>query len=157
MRILAISCKNAFDGFFVAKIRMDQIENINERSGIMRKRNIQIIVRLNHKEQQHLTQQVKKTGLSQEAFIRALINGYVPKPLPPPDYHLMIKELHAIGNNLNQIAARANAMGHIDKTVFQYEVNRLRKALLDIQAAVTLPERRNEDGNNSNMGCVRPP
>jgi len=45
----------------------------------MRKRNIQIIVRLNAKEQQNLAKQVKKSGLSQEGFIRTLINGYVPK------------------------------------------------------------------------------
>ena len=78
--------------------------------------------------------------------MRTLINGYVPKELPPPDYYAMIKELHAIGSNMNQIAAKANATGHIDRTVFQYEANRLRKAVLDIQAAVTLPERRNNDG-----------
>jgi hypothetical protein len=122
-------------------------------AGMMRKRDIQVIVRLNHEEQQHLIKQVKKTGLSQEAFIRALINGYVPKALPPPDYYSMMKELHAIGSNLNQIAARANAISHIDRTVFQYEANRLRKAVLDIQAAVTLPERRKDDGNYSHMGC----
>ena len=123
----------------------------------MRKRSIQIIVRMNEEEQQHLAQQVKRTGLSQEAFIRALINGYVPKELPPPDYYSMTKELHAIGNNLNQLAAKANATGHIDRTVFQYEANRLRKAVLDIQAAVTLPERRKNNGDYSDMGCDRPP
>jgi hypothetical protein len=53
----------------------------------MRKRNIQIIFRLNAKEKQHLAQQVKKSGLSQETFIRTLINVYVPKELPPPDYY----------------------------------------------------------------------
>lgn len=123
----------------------------------MRKRNIQIIVRLNAKEQQHLAKQVKKSGLSQEAFIRTLINGYVPKELPPPDYYSMMKELHAIGSNLNQIAAKANATGHIDRTVFQYEANRLRKAMLDIQTAVTSPKRRDDDGNHSNLGYNRPP
>jgi hypothetical protein len=112
----------------------------------MRKRNIQIIVRLNAKEQQHLAKQVKKSGLSQEAFIRTLINGYMPKELPPPDYYSMMRELYAIGSNLNQITAKANATGHIDRTVFQYETNRLRKAVLDIQAAVTSPERRKDDG-----------
>ena len=66
-------------------------------------------------------------------------------------------ELNRIGVNLNQIAAKANAMGHIDKTVFQYEANRLRRTVLDIQTAVTSPERRYEDGNNSDMGCARPP
>ena len=114
----------------------------------MRKRNIPIIVRLNVKEQQHLAKQVKKSGLSQETFIRTLISGYVPKELPPPDYYAMMRELHAIGGNLNQLAAKANATGHIDRTVFQYEANRLRKAVLDIQAAVTSPERRNDDGQN---------
>lgn len=112
----------------------------------MRRRNIQIIVRLNAKEQQHLIKQVKKAGLSQEAFIRALINGYVPKELPSPDYYAMMRELHAIGGNLNQLAAKANAIGHIDKAVFQYEANRLRRAVVDIQAAVTSPERRRDDG-----------
>lgn len=123
----------------------------------MRKRNIQIIVRLNAKEQQALAKQVKKSGLSQEAFIRALVNGYLPKELPPPDYFSMMQELHAIGVNLNQIAAKANATGHIDQTVFQYEANRLRRAVLDIQSAVTSPERRGDDGDHSDMGCERPP
>lgn len=107
----------------------------------MRKRNIPIIVRLNAKEQQHLAKQVKISGLSKEAFIRTLINGYAPKELPPPDYFFMMRELHTIGSNLNQIAAKANATGHIDKNVFQYEANRLRKAVLDIQTAVTSPEK----------------
>ncbi|CDW99934.1 MocB-like protein [Desulfitobacterium hafniense] len=110
----------------------------------MRKRGIPILVRLNAQEKQNLAKQVKKTGLSQEAFIRSLINGYVPKELPPPDYFTMMRELHAIGSNLNQITAKANATGHIDTTVFQYEANRLRKTVQDIIAAVTAPERRND-------------
>ena len=123
----------------------------------MRKRGIPILIRLNAQEQQNLAKQVKKSGLSQEAFIRSLINGYMPKELPPPDYFSMIRELQAIGSNLNQIAAKANATGHIDTTVFQYEANRLKRTVQEIQAAVTAPERRNSDGNHSDMGCNRPP
>ena len=123
----------------------------------MRKRGIPILIRLNAQEQQNLDKQVKKSGLSQEAFIRSLINGYMPKELPPPDYFSMIRELHAIGSNLNQIAAKSNATGHIDTTVFQYEANRLKRTVQEIQAAVTAPERRNSDGNHSDMGCTRPP
>lgn len=109
----------------------------------MRKRGIPILIRLNAQEKQNLAKQVKKSGLSQEAFIRSLINGYIPKELPPPDYYSMMRELHAIGSNLNQLAAKANATGHIDKTVFQYEANRLKRAVQEIQEAVTAPERRN--------------
>jgi hypothetical protein len=112
----------------------------------MLKRSIKVTFRLNAQESQLLKKQAKKSGLSQESYIRTLINGYVPKELPPPDYYSMMRELHAIGSNLNQIAARANATGDIDRTIFQYEANRLRKSLLDIQAAVTSPERRNDNG-----------
>lgn len=123
----------------------------------MRKRNIQVIFRLNIKEQQFLDEQVKKSGLSQEGYLRTLIKGYIPRALPPIEYHATMRELHTIGKNLNQIAAKANATGHIDRTVFQYEANRLRKAILDIQAAVTSPERRDDDGDDGHMGRERPP
>ncbi len=123
----------------------------------MLKRSIKVTFRMNTREFQRLKTQVKKTGLSQEAFIRSLINGYMPKELPPIDYFSMMRELHAIGNNLNQLAAKANATGHIDKAVFQYEANRLRRAVQDIQEAVISPERRENYGNHSNMGCDRPP
>lgn len=122
----------------------------------MRKRNIRVQVWLNVEENTKLNNNSKKTGLSRESYLRTLINDYVPKELPAPDYYYMMRELHIIGSNLNQIAAKANVTGHIDRTIFQYEANRLRKAVLDIQAAVTLPERRKDDGNHSHMGCDRP-
>ncbi|AFV01113.1 MULTISPECIES: plasmid mobilization relaxosome protein MobC [unclassified Dehalobacter] len=107
----------------------------------MRRRNIRVQVWLNKEEKTKLQANAKKTGLSKETYLRTLINGYVPKELPPPDYYVIMRELHAIGGNLNQIAAKANATGHIDRTVFQYESNRLRKVVLDIQAAVTSPQK----------------
>lgn len=86
-----------------------------------------------------------------------MISGFVPRPLPPLDYHTLIRELHAIGNNLNQLAAKANATGHTDTTVFQYEANRLRRAIQEIQEAFTAPERRNKHGNDGHLGRDRPP
>lgn len=80
----------------------------------MRKRSIKIMVRLNEMERKHLVAQVKKSGLSQEALIRSLLNGYAPKPLPQPEYYTMMRELHAIGNNLNQLAAKAHVTGHVE-------------------------------------------
>ena len=123
----------------------------------MRKRGIRVQVWLNKEENTRLHTSAKKAGLSRESYLRALINGYVPKELPHSDYYAMMRELHAIGGNLNQIAVKANATGHIDRTMFQYEANRLRKTVLDIQAAVTSPERRNDNGNHGDMGRKRPP
>ncbi len=124
-----------------------------ERGDRMRKRSISVLVRLNEKERQHLASQVKKSGLSQEAFIRTLINGYVPKALPPPDYYAMMRELHAIGNNLNQLAAKAHSTGHLDRATFQQEADRLRLAVQQIQQAVTAPERRTKQATPN----VHPP
>ncbi|MBW4841684.1 MAG: MobC family plasmid mobilization relaxosome protein, partial [Paenibacillaceae bacterium] len=80
------------------------------------------------------------------AFIRTLINGYVPKTLPSPDYYAMMRELHAIGNNLNQLAAKAHTTGHLERAVFQQEADRLRSAVQHIQQAVTSPDRRTGTG-----------
>lgn len=65
---------------------------------LMRKRPISFLVRLDESEHKRLMREVKKTGLSREAYIRALINGFIPKPLPPLDYYAMMRELSAIGD-----------------------------------------------------------
>lgn len=107
----------------------------------MLKRTIKITFRLNAKEHQRLKKNVRKTGLSQETYIRTLLAGYVPKELPPPDYHAMMCELNAIGNSINQIAARANATGFFLADEYASYVREFRKAVLEIQRAVTQPER----------------
>lgn len=106
----------------------------------MLKRNIKITFRLNAKEHQRLKKCVKKTGLSQETYIRTLLDGYVPKELPPPDYHGMMRELNAIGNSINQIAARANATGFFLAEEYAMYMQEFRNAVLAIQKAVTKPE-----------------
>ena len=106
----------------------------------MLKRNIKITFRLNAKEHQQLKKNVKKTGLSQETYIRTLLDGYVPKELPPPDYHGMMRELNAIGNSMNQIAARANATGFFLAEEYAMYMQEFRRTALGIQRAVTQPE-----------------
>lgn len=120
----------------------------------MRERSIKIMVRLNETERKHLLAQVKNSGLSQEALIRSLLNGYAPKPLPPLDYYTMMRQLHAIGNNLNQLAVKAHTTGHLDRAVFQEEADHLRRAVQQIQQAVTAPEPRTEPQGNPS---VHPP
>lgn len=106
----------------------------------MRKRSIQVIIRLNKKEQQHLKNLVKKSGLSQEAYMRHLINGVVPVESPPADYFSMMKELHAIGNNLNQIARKAHQLNVVDVQQYDQAVRKFEKAILDITDAVISPK-----------------
>ena len=107
----------------------------------MRKRNIEILFRLNRKEAEALDKRVKKSGLSREAYLRQLINGLVPRNVPPPDYHSMMRELHQIGNNLNQIAQKAHVLNVIDVQRYDQEVRKFRQAVEQITGAVVLPER----------------
>ena len=74
----------------------------------MRKRNVAILFRLNKKEAEVLDKKVKKSGLNREAYLRQLISGVVPRDAPPPDYYSMMRELHKIGNNLNQLTKLAH-------------------------------------------------
>lgn len=109
----------------------------------MRKRSIQIIIRLDKDEHQRLCKLVKKSGLSQEVYIRHLIDGVVPNDAPPHDYFSMMKELHGIGNNLNQIAQKAHVLNVIDVQRYDENMRLFNQAVRQITNAVILP-RRNE-------------
>lgn len=116
----------------------------------MLKRNNQILFRVNDEEHELLKRNAKKCGLSVARYLRFLIRGYVPKEQPSADYKKLIRELHAIGNSMNQIAARANATGFFLKEEYAKNAQELKAAILDIQKAVLLPEKMH--GDDEDMG-----
>lgn len=77
----------------------------------MRTRNHPVSLWLTDQEYQHLKQQVAITGLKVDPFIRQLIMGVKLRPRPPDTYAALLRELSAIGNNINQLAHQANARG----------------------------------------------
>lgn len=105
----------------------------------MGKRNIEIKVRLNRKEAELLNKHVKKSRLSREAYLRHLINGLVPQDAPPPAYFDFMRELHSIGNNLNQIAQKAHVLGVIDERRYDEEMKKFDRLVREITKAVILP------------------
>jgi len=78
------------------------------------------------------------SGFSMSAVVRRLVDGAEIREMPPADYHAMIGELRAIGNNLNQIAYIANATGRVDREAYLQEAARLREGILRIRQAVEL-------------------
>ena len=106
----------------------------------MRKRNVAILFRLNRKEAEALDKKVKKSGLSREAYLRHLISGVVPKDAPPPDYYSMMRELHRIGNNLNQIAQKAHILNVLDVQRYDRDMRMFEDTVKKITEAVVLPE-----------------
>ena len=115
------------------------------------KRIYKVTVRLSYKERETLRKHVQSTGLSQEEYLRTLIEGYVPRASPSEAFHAILKELHAIGNSLNQIAQKAHTISFVDASEYKKNVQELQAQTLRIYAAVAAPERIAQDGNNKNM------
>lgn len=77
----------------------------------MRKRNIRFELCLNEEENIKLNELCHKTRLNKSALIRYLILGYKPTEAPPIEYKVLIRELRAIGNNINQLIVIARSNG----------------------------------------------
>jgi hypothetical protein len=107
----------------------------------MTNRTIEIKFRLNRSEADIFNKRVKKSGLSREGYIRQLIAGLVPTDAPPPDYFAMMRELHYIGVNLNQIAQKAHSMNVLDVKRYDENAAILKTAVVGITNAVMLPRR----------------
>lgn len=116
----------------------------------MRKRNVHIQFWLDKKEAEALGKKVKRSGLSREAYLRHLVNGVVPQDAPPPAYYDFMRELHSVGNNLNQIAQKAYVLGVIDEYRYDEEMKKFDRLIREITKAVILP-RPMEDLPHSNV------
>lgn len=110
-----------------------------QKENAMNNRNIEIKVRLNRKEADALNKRVKKSRLSREAYLRHLINGVVPQDAPPPAYFDFMRELHMVGNNLNQIAQKAHVLNVIDAPRYDTVAKRIENLIRDITRTVILP------------------
>ncbi len=113
----------------------------------MRTRNNRVWCRLNDEEYTEFMNKVKKSGLKKEPYIRMVLKGLQPRDVPPVEYHKFMRELNAIGNNLNQIAYKANSVGFIDVKKYDEVVEEYREAIKRILAAIELPERINNGDN----------
>lgn len=105
----------------------------------MRKRNVQILFRLDRKEAQEFDKLVKKSGLSREAFLRAMVAGYQLHEKPDDDFYKIMRELSAIGNRINQLAVKANALGFVDALLLKEEMEKWGRFRLAVQEKYLLP------------------
>ena len=85
----------------------------------MRMRNIGFKLWLSEDEHSHLVRQAEKTGLTRGQFLRNLVMGVNLRARPPDTYYQLIKEVNAIGVNINQIAHIANA----EQTISEEKIN----------------------------------
>lgn len=98
----------------------------------LRKRNIKKQVWLNQGEEKKLKDKSKQSGLCESELIRRMINNCVIKEKPDDRFYDYIKELRAIGVNLNQIARKCNAIGIVDN-IYMEEAKKLNNFMLEVK------------------------
>lgn len=94
----------------------------------MRKREHFIGFWLDETEFRHLQKQCALSGLSTSALLRHSIMGLNIQPKPPDTYAALLRELSAIGNNVNQIAYWANATKGVSEAEIAEAVVLIRQA-----------------------------
>lgn len=107
----------------------------------MRKRNIQKIVRFSRDEAQDLQKKAKKACLSEARLIRLLLRGYEPREKPDERFYDVMRELSSIGNNINQLAVKANTLGFVDAPQLKKEAERWHKFQADIERTYLRPDK----------------
>ena len=107
----------------------------------MRKRNIQKIVRFSRDEAQDLQKKAKKACLSEAGLIRLLLRGYEPREKTDERFYDLMRELSSIGNNINQLADKANALGFVDAPQLKKEAERWHKFQADIERTYLRPDK----------------
>jgi len=98
----------------------------------VRKRELKMYFWINKDERDFIDREVIKTALSREGFLRSRILG---KPIPlkhHPDLSRLIRELNAIGNNINQIARQA----HLGKPIPKAEFFLAKKAFEEMETLI---------------------
>lgn len=86
----------------------------------MRKRPIKMQIWLNDIEYKKIIDDSKKENTTISDHIRKLILGAKLKEKPGIEFYNVMNEMSRIGNNLNQIAKKANELNIVDKE--QYKI-----------------------------------
>lgn len=107
----------------------------------MRSRKVQILFRLTDEEAEQLQELVRKSGRTREAFLREMVKGYRLCEKPDPEFYKIMRELSAIGNRINQLAAKANALGFVDTPMLDEEAKKWHQFQMDVRKKYLLPKR----------------
>ena len=107
----------------------------------MRKRNVQILFRLTEDEAEYLCSLAEKSGHSRQALLQSMVMGYRLSEKPDPEFYKIMRELSAIGNRINQLAAKANALNFVDTPMLYDEAKRWRDFRLDVSRSYLVPRK----------------
>ena len=82
---------------------------------LIRKHTVSILLRLDEAQHRQLQKQVAASGLSTTQFLRDLIEGVEVKARLPNELPELLRQISAVGNNINQIARTVNTRKYATK------------------------------------------
>lgn len=107
----------------------------------MRNRNVPMFFRLDEEDAECFERIVKKAGRSKVAVFIAMIHGYQLCEKPDPEFYRIMRELSAIGNRINQLAAKANSLDYVDTPMLREEAKKWHEFQIDVRKKYLLPKR----------------
>ena len=94
---------------------------------------------LSPQDARELKRKAKLCGITETAVIRILLHGYEPKEKPDARFYEAMRQLSAIGNNINQLAVKANTLGFIEAPMRKRAAMRWHRFQADIDAVFLIP------------------
>lgn len=94
---------------------------------------------LSPQEVAELKRKAELAGISETAVIRLLLRGYEPREKPDERFYEAMRNLSAIGNNINQLAVKANVLGFVDALMLKEEALLWHRFQADIEAEFLRP------------------
>lgn len=95
----------------------------------MARRNRKIDLRLNDTEFERLNNDVQKTGLSREEYLRSLITHSPIKTMPSKNLVEVLKIIQQINNSMNLLSIKASSLNLIDATAYWENVESLKNTI----------------------------
>ena len=83
---------------------------------------------LSPQDARELKRKAKLCGITETAVIRILLHGYEPKEKPDARFYEAMRQLSAIGNNINQIAHWTNGKGYATQAEIHEAVSLVKQA-----------------------------
>ena len=96
---------------------------------------------LSPKDAEELKRKAELAGLTETAVVRLLIRGYEPREKPDGRFYDAMRNLSAIGNNINQLAVKANSLGFVDAPQLKKEAERWHKFQADVERTFLRPDK----------------
>ena len=99
-------------------------------------------IRVSERERREIEEKAAATGMTPSADIRTMaLDGGNVDMTSHEDRQKLMYELSTIGNNINQLAAKANTLGFVDAPQLKKEAERWHKFQADVERTFLRPDK----------------